>query len=325
MASAAAAAAPSPSAASSAPASSTPSIPLSWLLVIIGVTLYILLYIRRVLINQKLPQHAVPHFERTRVNVGPAAGVHSIQGRRAHMEDTYQAAVDIGGDAKRAFYGVFDGHGGQHASEYTAEHLHRIILQQKYDESPGAALRAGFKQLDAEWLQLADRNDWDDGTTAIAVLIHRRTLYVSNVGDSRAVLCSAGRAIAMSSDHKPAREDEKKRIERLGGRIIHYGTWRVEGVLAVTRAIGDRKLKTFVTATPEIHERHIQRDDEFLVLATDGVWDVLSSQDSCDIVKSVLSAGGSPADAARKLTNAAYERGSMDNITSLVVDINHYR
>lgn len=65
-------------------------------------------------------------------------------------------------------------------------------------------------------------------------------LYVANLGDSRAVLCSNGRAVAMSEDHKPNREDERRRIEALGGRVIHYGTWRVEGILAVSRAIGDR-------------------------------------------------------------------------------------
>jgi len=107
----------------------------------------------------------------------------------------------------------------------------------------------------------------------------------------------------------------------LGGRIIHYGTWRVEGVLAVTRAIGDRRLKAYVTAVPEITERKLESSDEFLILASDGVWDVFSCQDAVDIVKSEkdVQAG------ARKLTEASYHRGSMDNITTLVVDLSYYR
>jgi serine/threonine protein phosphatase PrpC len=77
-------------------------------------------------------------FEKDKVNIGVAAGVHSIQGKRPHMEDTYQAAVDLGGDPTKAFYGVFDGHGGAHASEYTAENLHKLILQQNYDGTNAA-------------------------------------------------------------------------------------------------------------------------------------------------------------------------------------------
>lgn len=107
-------------------------------------------------------------------------------------------------------------------------------MKHNYTQHPQLALQEGFKDLDHHWLEMANLNGWDDGSTAISVLIVNKVLYVANVGDSRAVLCSAqGRAVDMSADHKPAREDEKARIEKLGGRIIHYGTWRVQGVLAV--------------------------------------------------------------------------------------------
>lgn len=71
----------------------------------------------------------------------------------------------------------------------------------------------------------------------------------------------------------------------IGGRIVHIGTWRVEGVLAVTRAIGDRRLKKYVCSAPEISERKLTEDDEYLILASDGVWDVMSSQDAVDVIK----------------------------------------
>jgi len=114
----------------------------------------------------------------------------------------------------------------------------------------------------------------------------------------------------MSVDHKPNREDEEKRIRNLGGKIIHWGRWRVQGVLAVSRAIGDVTLQVsllllihvaldpalshsqsdylpslvvvwqpYVTSEPEILEKDIGPEDEFLVLASDGLWDVMRNED----------------------------------------------
>ena len=134
------------------------------------------------------------------------------------------------------------------------------------------------------------------------------------------MLVSNGTAIDMSTDHKPSRVDEKERIEALGGRIIHYGTWRVEGVLAVTRAVGDRRLKKYITAQPEVRTRRLQSGDEFLILASDGVWDVLSSQQAVDVVVGCADVR----QAAILLTNTAYQRNSQDNITTMIIDLRPY-
>jgi len=254
-------------------------------------------------------------------DIGKCAGVYSIQGSRGYMEDNYQAAVNLGGKPKHAFYGVYDGHGGHRASDFTAEHLHKLCQKNDYEHQTSEALLDAFKELDTMWLTVATSSNYDDGSTAICALIVGQTLYVANVGDSRAVLASSGKAEEMSEDHKPGREDEKKRIENLGGRIIYYGTWRVEGVLAVTRAIGDRRLKKYVSAVPEIKQRKLQAGDDFLILATDGVWDVLSSQEA---VEEILECGDDTREMARRLTETAYKRGSMDNITSLVIDLRKY-
>jgi serine/threonine protein phosphatase PrpC len=91
--------------------------------------------------------------------------------------------------------------------------------------------------------------------------------------------------------------------------------------LAVTRAIGDRRLKKYVSAVPEIRVRSIKDADEYLILASDGVWDVLSSQAAVDVV----CAAKDVTEASRRLTETAYKRGSMDNITSLVIDLRPYK
>lgn len=110
-----------------------------------------------------------------------------------------------------------------------------------------------------------------DGTTACAVSIVGNKVICCNAGDSRAIIVKRdGTAVPLSQDHKPDRNDETKRINDLGGRVIHWGRWRVEGVLAVSRSIGDAKLKPYVTAEPDIVEHEIEEDDMFLVVASDG-------------------------------------------------------
>lgn len=97
------------------------------------------------------------------------------------------------------------------------------------------------------------------------------------------------------------------------------GTWRVGGVLAVSRAFGDRLLKKYVVAEPEIQEEPITSDVEFLVIASDGLWDVVSNQDAVTMVQNIPD----PAEAAKTLTEEAYKKGSADNITCVVIRFHH--
>ncbi|KAL0304390.1 UNVERIFIED_CONTAM: putative protein phosphatase 2C 76 [Sesamum radiatum] len=128
-------------------------------------------------------------------------------------------------------------------------------------------------------------------------------------------------AIPLSEDHKPNRSDERKRIESAGGVVMWAGTWRVGGVLAMSRAFGNRMLKQFVVAEPEIQEQEVDQDLELLVLASDGLWDVVPNEDAVLIAQTEEE----PEAAARKLTETAFSRGSADNITCIVVKFNHER
>ena len=116
-------------------------------------------------------------------------------------------------------------------------------------------------------------------------------------------------------DHKPNRTDERERIEAAGGIVVWAGTWRVGGVLAVSRAFGDRFLKRYVVAHPEIAEESIGAEDDCLVLASDGVWDVLQNQEVATLIRDMDDAE----QAAKKITEEAYHRGSNDNISCIVV------
>ncbi|KAL4152239.1 hypothetical protein PRNP1_009173 [Phytophthora ramorum] len=160
------------------------------------------------------------------------------------------------------------------------------------------------------------------------------SFYTVNVGDCRAVICRGGRAVTLTSDHKPDRPDEKQRIERAGGFVGKIaGISRVYSAagaglamqqeastyLAVSRAFGDRSLKAptpLVSCEPEVKRFQVQHDDLFLVLACDGIWDVLSEQNVVDIVLPHFHDAKAAADAVVK---AAYRKGSVDNLTATVV------
>ena len=251
-------------------------------------------------------------------------GFYELQGRRLYMEDRYDVRGEISGDPAKTMYAVFDGHGGSNASEFCTEAVYRnIVTSGLLEKSTKRALRTALLHTDDEYLRLANRNNKDDGTTAIVVYVNGRDITCANVGDSRAILVLRnGGAIPLSIDHKPNRKDERERIEALGGSVSLWGVWRVEGCLAVSRAIGDRMLKDYVSAEPEILERTITKDDAFIIIATDGLWDVLSNQTvaqiSCTVAK--RSERGVQ-EVAEALAQDAYAKGSTDNISVIVIDL----
>nr|POE56074.1 putative protein phosphatase 2c 8 [Quercus suber] len=150
----------------------------------------------------------------------------------------------------------------------------------------------------------------------------------------RAVLFSGGVAFALSRDHKPDRPDELKRIEAAGGKVINWNGHRVLGVLTTSRSIGDHCLRPYVISKPEVTVTKRSNNDEFLILASDGLWDVISNEVACQIVKRCLEGRlrrksleveveneSRAAEAAAVLTELAMARGSKDNISVIVVEL----
>ncbi|CAH0489209.1 unnamed protein product [Peronospora farinosa] len=222
-------------------------------------------------------------------------GVSQMQGRRPYMEDRHTAIASLNGDPNQSFYGIFDGHGGEGAANYS--------------------LKNGFLRTDQE---IASRKNSEDGTTAVVVLTQGDEMFVAHAGDSRAVLVHCcGKVSVLTSDHKPNRPDERRRIQELGGSVIFWGVWRVEGILAVSRAIGDRMLKPFVVAEPEVKKFTRTEADRYVVLASDGVWDTVSNDDVAQLVLKYED----PQAAAQRIMEEAYARGSMDNICAMVIDL----
>jgi protein phosphatase 1G len=145
------------------------------------------------------------------------------------------------------------------------------------------------------------------GCTAVCALVHGDQLIVANAGDSRCILSRNGRAIAMTNDHKPTDQPEYDRIIKAGGFVADG---RVNGSLNLSRALGDMEYKKApgvgpegqaVTAVPEVRGERLQEGDEFLVLACDGIWDVLTNQEAVDFVRVRLQGGKRPREIAEEM------------------------
>ncbi len=246
-------------------------------------------------------------------------GYSSLCGKRASMEDFHDAKSKVFGNQVIGLFGVFDGHGGSRAAEYVKENLFDNLMNHpNFLDNTKLAIVESYKQTDEDYLKEENNQQRDAGSTASTAVLVGDRLLVANVGDSRAVICRGGKAFALSDDHKPNRTDERQRIEDAGGVVMWVGTWRVGGVLAVSRAFGDRLLKQYVVAEPEIQEDTIEGVD-FLILASDGLWDVVTNQEAVSMIESITNAE----EAANRLTDEAYRRGSCDNITCLIVRFSH--
>ncbi|XP_071543855.1 uncharacterized protein [Panulirus ornatus] len=159
------------------------------------------------------------------------------------------------------------------------------------------------------------------GTTAVVALVREKRLVVAWLGDSQALLVRLRSPVKMVEPHRPELPVEKDRVEELGGCVINIqGTWRVLGQLAVSRAIGDREYKPYVSSECDIKSLEIEGDEDFLILACDGLWDTLSPEAAVNVVYAYLTHNDGDTDGVgRCLVEAARNTGSEDNITAVVV------
>ena len=142
----------------------------------------------------------------------------------------------------------------------------------------------------------------------------------ANAGDTRIIIGTRKGFSFLTKDHKPDLPEEKARIESLGGRVLSYGAPRVEGILAMSRALGDTGLKPYVSSEPRIVEGYLGKENDYAVLACDGVWDVLTPDEAIKIVRTVID----PWRASEEISRKALDSGSTDNITVIVLDLREY-
>ncbi|GLT75454.1 hypothetical protein SLA2020_471770 [Shorea laevis] len=302
----------------------------------------------------------------------PKFGMTSVCGRRRDMEDTVSIHPFFCESNRQIspgihFFGVFDGHGCSHVAMKCRDRFHEIVKEEL--EACGAKtvewkglMERSFDRMDKEvqaWTEKPESAETSNcrcelqtpqcdavGSTAVIAIVTPDKIIVSNCGDSRAVLCRNAAAFPLSSDHKPDRPDELLRIQAAGGRVIFWDSPRVLGMLAMSRAIGDNYLKPYVISKPEVTITDRTAEDECLILASDGLWDVVTNDTACGVARMCLRAQrppsppGSPGseaavrcgstessdkacwDASILLTKLALARHSSDNVSVIVVDLN---
>ncbi|KAL8425258.1 hypothetical protein Efla_002324 [Eimeria flavescens] len=253
------------------------------------------------------------------------------------------------GRSREAYWlSVMDGHGpaGHQVAAWVRQRLPQCVAEAwLHEKDVQAALSQGFEAA-AQELKRSSLNLQFSGTTCVGCVLQGASLYVANVGDSRAILgkedSSGGphapwKAVALTRDHKPELEDEKKRILAAGGRIaalqedgepcgplrVWLQTEDVPG-LAMSRSLGDTLAGSVgVTSVPEVSVFSLSPADKFLLLATDGVWEFISNQEAAAVIEPFIRKKN-PQAACEALVSLAQQRwreeeGAADDATCLLL------
>jgi len=253
-----------------------------------------------------------------------AYGCAAMQGWRTGMEDAHALVLRLedstpGAENRppKSFFAVYDGHGGYEVARFVSRHLHKILEQsEKYKSgNVGEALREAYIATDDLMLtpeSLKELKEIHDtfgtgidtpfgsgdvsstmiGCTAVSCVIdfEKNVVTCANSGDSRCLVCESGKAIRLSEDHKPQLESEARRINAAGGKVTNG---RVNGNLNLTRSLGDHEYKRnkdlkpeeqIITCVPDIKTYDLKEDTDFLILACDGIWDVMRDQEAVNFV-----------------------------------------
>jgi protein phosphatase 2C family protein 2/3 len=262
-------------------------------------------------------------------------GLASLQGRRPEMEDFYNIIPKYRlKKGKASLFAVYDGHGGAGVAELCSKIIPKRIKKYSHGKSSksiGKSIQKAFLRLDEDLLRgkFEDQND-RGGSTAVVTIITKQVIVVGSVGDSRVVACVDGLARAMTEDHKPENEKEAKRVERAGLSVSSdsEGVTRVRG-LNMSRSIGDLELKQnynlpstkqAVIAKPSIQVERTA-NVSFIVLACDGVFDVMTNEDVIEYIRRKLAVDPNRDldDVALSLLKQCYHRGTGDNMTLIIV------
>eukprot|EP00510_Aplanochytrium_minuta_P002367 CAMPEP_0184017544 /NCGR_PEP_ID=MMETSP0954-20121128/7600_1 /TAXON_ID=627963 /ORGANISM="Aplanochytrium sp, Strain PBS07" /LENGTH=289 /DNA_ID=CAMNT_0026298801 /DNA_START=333 /DNA_END=1199 /DNA_ORIENTATION=- len=224
------------------------------------------------------------------------------------------------------YVGLFDGHGGGDCSEYMSrvmsQHVTENFSSEEAWEKGEDVFRDMFHHLDEEYCEKAKQNDDTSGTCATVVVVKGDEAIVANIGDCRAVVVKEGdkKAKSVTKDHRADTPDEERRISEAGGkvqngRILNLSPSRVFGDIDVKSLVG----ANVVIPTPDVDRVKLNGSKGFMIVASDGLWDVVSNQTAADIVKKSLKSKGDADLAAHLLVEKAVKQRSLDDITVAVL------
>jgi len=256
-----------------------------------------------------------------------------MHGWRETMEDAHTIQLSMEKHPESAFLGIFDGHSGSSCSKFVSEQLHKNIdnlAQFNETDIVNVVMETDQQFLDSE--QFRNKDDGSAGIFTIASYDSTNSNYKlihANIGDSRTVLAlkqnDSFTIVPCTYDHKPTNEEERKRIEEAGGFVQMS---RVDGQLALSRAFGDRMLKTLhlppekrkVTSKPEIIINDATKED-FLFLACDGIYegDVFTRESVIKYISDQLKQNDDLAAISASVLDECLKRGSRDNMSSMII------
>jgi len=249
------------------------------------------------------------------------------KGKREKMEDAILIMGQVRQDPMIDLFSIFDGHGGSHVSNFIAQNIPELLEKEikKNRSNPKLALKKVFKKLN----KMLVNEDLEGGSTVLISLIVDSVCYFANLGDSRAVAHCNGETKRVTIDHKPDNPNEQKRIEESGGQIQSsvnidgQVVSRINGIIGVSRALGDFHLSKYISNEPDIFELDLNDEKcDYFILACDGLWDVMSDEDAIEIADQFVGIESFCLEAANRLRDVAYYRGSKDNISVVVIQKN---
>ncbi|XP_044510261.1 probable protein phosphatase 2C 10 isoform X1 [Mangifera indica] len=203
-------------------------------------------------------------------------GFNLVKGKANHpMEDYHVAKFMQSQGHELGLFAIYDGHLGESVPAYLQRNLFSNILkEEEFWADPRRSISKAYEKTDQAILLQSSVLGRGGSTAVTAILINGQRLWVANVGDSRAVLSSGGQAVQMTTDHEP--NTERGIIENKGGFVSNMpgDVPRVNGQLAVSRAFGDKSLKSHLRSDPDIQDITIDVCTDILILASDGLWKV---------------------------------------------------
>lgn len=261
--------------------------------------------------------------------------VSAMQGWRRDMEDAHITQNHFPGAPSLSLFSVFDGHGGSLVANQSKQRLvDKLKGMNGFTSSLsdpgklGVFMQEAYLEMDDDLRDMPEVKGGEDksGCTALSVLITDKHIICANAGDSRSVMGTSGRTVELSYDHKPTNRPEKDRIEKANGTVTNK---RVNGDLAVSRALGDFEYKKEsqlpareqqVSGEPDIKFVERAAGDEFVILACDGIWDVMSSEDANNFVRTLMSEGEKDLSLiCEEMLDECLLRNSRDNMSVILI------
>lgn len=256
----------------------------------------------------------------------------SLKGLRPQNEDHHNIIMNMKKTNKNIkdinFFALYDGHGGKEISKALSDILPVYFIDNRLTYPLDKQYIKGVFNRVESIIEKEIPKSKVCGSTSLTMSHYKlgtnQFVDITNLGDCRAVMCRGNQSFTLTQDHRPLRPEEKRRIEKLGGKIVFDGEdWRVKEY-SVSRSFGDVNAKPFMSHEPDLYRYKIEPTDKFIVLGCDGLWDYVCEQDVISFILSkVYDKGRKNIESIKTIASAlgklALKKGSTDNVSVIIV------